>query len=267
MPTTTRSAIKQLLSLSAVAAVSLTAAAQAPDYTQSQPAPIQRSAPAGPPQNYRQPARPAVKTSQPAPGVWLRVSPQGSVTTVSATADHTELRVDSGIANITVHHPAHDALILVDLGGGQVDLIKDGLYTFNAATRTVRVLVGEAEAFNGTDANSNGKPIKVKEDHALTFGTANLRTVEFAPFQARPDLLPGDTAYAHGDGPARPGPYGYGFYGGYPYGGYPYYAWDYPYYGWEYPYGFGFGYYGGFGGFYGGGFRGGFGGGFGRGRR
>jgi hypothetical protein len=260
MPTTARSAIKQLLSLSAVAALSLTAAAQVPDYTQSQPAPIERSAPAPAPagdsQPYQRPARPAIKTSQPAPGVWLRVSPQGSVTTVSATADHTELRVDSGIANVTVHHPAHDALILVDLGGGQVDLIKDGLYTFNADTKTVRVLVGEAEAFTGTDANSNARPIKVKEDHALTFGAASLRTVEFAPFQARPDLLPGDTAYAHGDGPARPYPYGYGFYG---YPG-PYYAWDYPYYGWGYPYGFGlgFGYYGGFGGFYGGGFRGGF---------
>jgi hypothetical protein len=264
MPTTVRTAKTFLFTLAAAATLTVAATAQTDNYLQSQPAPIERVAPV--PQTGQQPARPAppaVKTSQPAPGVWLRVNPQGAVTTVSAAPERLELRVDSGIANITVHHPAHDALILVDVAGGQLDLIKDGLYTVNADTKTARVLVGEAEAYPNTDANADTKPIKVKEDHAVTFGTADLRTVAFEPFQANPDLLPRDAADHHGDGRASYPAYGYapyyGFYG-YPYS--PFYAWDSPYYGWRYPYGFGlgFGYYGGgfYGGrgFYGGGFRG-----------
>jgi len=243
----------------------LSAAAQTPDYLQPQPAPIERSQPAGQPtdRGYEQPGQqhapppsqyrpPMPTTSQPAQGIYLSVSPGGSVTTVAATPDHTELRVESGIANISVHHAAKDTAILVDLAGGQLNLLKDGFYTFNADTRTARVLLGEAEAFNSANAaaDANTKPVKVKEDHAITFGTAELRSVSFEPFQARADVLPRDSAYNHGDGYQPYPAYGYGFYG-YPY---PYYAWGYPYYGWGYPYGFGvgFGYYGGFGGFYGG---------------
>jgi hypothetical protein len=255
------------------------AKAQTPDptpdgYLQSQPAPIERapstgSTPNAYPSTYPNghptattdatqhfQAPPTVKTSQPAQGVYVRMSPQGSVTTVSTAPDHTELRVDKGIVNISVHHPAQNSLILVDLAGGQVDLLKDGMYTFNADTRTARVLVGEAEAFPTTDPN--GKSVKVKEDHAIVFGTPALHSVEFQLQDARTDVLPRNPADNHGDG--RPYPaYGFAPYDGY-YGygyGYPYYAWDYPYFGWGYPYGFGlgFGFYGG--GFYGGGFRGG----------
>jgi hypothetical protein len=274
MPTTARSRFPLLLTLAALATLCapLAAAAQSPapgGYMQAQPAPIER-APDATPQRTDHPA-PAVKTMQPAPGVYVRVNPQGSVTTVSSTADRTELRVDSGIANISVHHPAQNAQILVDLGGGQLDLIKDGMYTFNAVTKTARVLVGEAAAFPNTDANATGKPIKVKEDHAVTFGTGTLHSVEFQLMDARADLLPRPNtdrsdsvrtpypAYGYGYG------YGYGFYGdGYPYyaGDYPYYGWGEPYFGYGYPFGIGlgFGFYGG--GFYGGGFRGrGFGGG------
>lgn len=272
MPTTVHTAKTFLLTLAAAATLSVAATAQTDAYMQSQAAPIERSGPAATPQTGytgQQPARPQpplIKTTQPAPGVWLRVNPHGAVTTVSATPERLELRVDSGIANITVHHPAKDHLILVDVGGGQLDLFKDGFYTINADTKTARVLVGEAEAYPNTDASTDTKPIKVKEDHAITFGTADLRTVAFEPFQAGPDLLPRDSAYSHGDG--RPAPYpAYGYapydgYYGYPYS--PYYAWDSPYYGWGYPYGFGLGF-----GFYGGGFYGGrgfYGGGF-RGRR
>jgi len=283
MPTTVRTNSTLFLTLAALSALSLSAVAQAPDttgggspaYMQSQAAPIERSQPAGQTaqpndQGYEQPGQqhapppsqyrpPMTKTSQPAQGIYLTVSPRGNVTTVAATPDRTEFRVDSGIVNIAVHHPAKDSTILVDLGGGQLDLIKDGFYTFNADTKTARVLVGEAEAFSSANAaaDANTKPVKVKENHAIAFNTAQLRSVEFEPFQARTDVLPRDSAYNHGDGyPPYPA-YGYGFYGyGYPY--YPYYAWGYPYYGWGYPYGFGlgFGYYGGFGGFYGRGFYG-----------
>jgi hypothetical protein len=275
MPTKARRSTQLLLTLATVSALTFAASAQTNDSLQSQPAPVERIQPV--PMQYAQqntqqyaqgPQRPAVKRSQPTQGVWLSVNPEGHVTTVAATADRTELSVIAGVANVMVHHPAHGSMILVDLGGGQIDLIKDGLYTFNAQTKTARVLVGEAEAFPAGDGAANSKPIKVKEDHALTFGGVALKSVEFQPFQAASDLLPRNNAYARNDGGYRGG-YGYGPYGDGFYGGYPAYAYGDGYgygFGWDYPYGFypgyglGFGYYGGFGGFYGGGFRGGFGG-------
>jgi hypothetical protein len=258
------------------------------DYLQSQPAPIQRSATpqaSGFSGYHSLPAPLAAETNttltagqlltttgnvasaQPAPGVWVRLGQNGSVRAVALDAKTVELRVERGVANVAIHHPADDSEILIDLPGGQTSLLKDGLYTFNAATNTVRVLRGEADAYPGSKPTekSNDKPIKVKEDHAVVFHGPQVKSISFEPYQARTDLIPspgygggygyrGEPGYA----PYRPygyGPYGDGFYG-YPYGGWGYpYAWDYPY-GWGYPFGwgFGFGYYGGFGRF--GGFRG-----------
>ena len=198
--------------------------------------------------------------SQPASGVFVRSDVNNGVQTVSSSGANTEIRVAQGKANITVHHPADHSQILVDLPGGQVSLLKDGLYTFNAATNTVRVLHGEAEARNGT--NDAAKGTKIKETQQLAFfGNAKLRAVNAYPYELTADLMPGD-GRGHGDGIGG-GPYRSGFYGEYPYyaGGYAYpYGYGYPYgfypYGYGYPFGvgIGFGYYGGFGG----GFRGGF---------
>jgi hypothetical protein len=199
--------------------------------------------------------RPSILSTEPAPGVWLQTDPNSTVKTVSADANKVELRLERGKANVTLHHPAEHAQILVDLPGGQTSLLKDGLYTFNAETNTVRVLHGEAEVYPGT-ANANVKPVKVKEDHELTFAAAGagpLKAREADPQEMMSDVLPaGPRPGAEGYG----GGYGYGPYGdGYPYV-YPYpyaaywgYPWGYPYYAWGYPYvgfGFGFGYYGGF---------------------
>jgi hypothetical protein len=235
-----------------------------PDPNQTQPAPIVR-----PYADSNQPypgyaAGPQITSSQPIAGVLLRVEPGTSVQNISADANGTELRIDHGRANVNVHHPDAKVSILVDLPGGQIALLKDGLYTFNADTNTVRVLKGEAAAYPGaTSANSTVKAIKVKEAHQLNFAATQkgVRSVEVnTPRQLTADLLP----YSDGNpgGGRYPGRgYGYGPYGDGYYGyGYPGYAngWGYPYgWGYGYPYGLGlgFGYYGGFGGY-----RGGFGG-------
>jgi hypothetical protein len=245
--------------LLALATLSLGANAQMTDPTvaappQSQPAPIVRG--------Y---AGRQATTSEPTNGVWVRSEPSGSVKTVSASANGAEIRVEHGRVNVQVYHPADHAQITVDLPGGQIDLLKDGFYTFNAETNTVRVLRGEAETYPG-GAASNSKPIKVKEDHQYAFSG---KPAEVDPQQLMSDVLPGGgpgrgdgrgDGYGPGYGPGygyapgyANGPYGDGYYG-YP-SPYPYYAYGYPYgYGFGYPFGFGlgFGYYGGFGGFRGG---------------
>ncbi len=210
----------------------------APQY-QSQPAPIERGNPGNAnPQFTPQygPRNNNITSNSPAAGVFVTSNSAASLATLSATLQKTELRLDRGIANVNIHHPAHNSFIQVDLPGGQVNLLKDGLYTFNAETNTVRVLHGEAE----TQIAGQPKPIKIKEDHSVTFNGPGARSVEFYPIQARADLLinpaAGDRSFY--------GPYEYPNYG-YPY---PYYAYGYPYGPWGfYPsFGFGFGYRGGF---------------------
>ena len=240
-----------LLALATLSATAQTPLAHVADpdtssYLQSQPAPIQRNAPG------------AITSSRPIPGVVVRTDRSGAVQTV-ASGNPTEIRLDHGRANISVRHPESGTQILVDLPGGQTALLKDGFYTFNADTNTVRVLKGEAKAFPSQDA----KGIKVKEYHQLVLAGPNVRSIEVDPNQARADLLP-TRAPRYGSSFYGDGPYGDG-YGYYPYDGYyPYYAYGYPYgfygypYGYGYPFGFGvgFGFRGGFGGFRGGGFRG-----------
>jgi hypothetical protein len=189
-----------------------------------------------------------ITSTEPVEGIWLRTEASSSVKTISANVGGTtEFRVEHGRANVQVDHAPANSQILVDLPSGQVTLLKDGLYTFNADTNTVRVLRGEAETY--TDANTKG--LKIKEDHQVAFASGSApKSVEVDYRQVASDVLPtgrgGDGGY-----PARGygyGPYGDGFYGYPPYP-YPYYAYGYPYgYGFGYPFGFGvgFGYYGGF---------------------
>ena len=242
----------------AFATITAVAGAQTIDSTaptNAQPAPITRS-----PGGY---AGARINTLNPAGGVLIRSDANASVKTVSSDKDSTEIRVEKGRATVQINHPAGETMISVDLPGGQVDLLKNGLYTFNADTNTLRVLRGEADAFPGSAAS--GKGIKVKEDHELSFAASGkVKSVEVDPRTLTADLVPGpggERGYAGGGGAYgsgyRPGPYGDGF-AEYPYPYYPY-AWGYPYgfypyYGFGYPFGFGLGF-----GFYGG-FRGGFGG-------
>jgi hypothetical protein len=235
-----------LLTLAALSAGALAQTGQVgqnatPNTIQSQPAPIVR--------NPQATAWPRVTTTQPVAGVWLQTDQNSTAKIISADANKTEIRIDRGRGNVQVHHPAGNSQILVDLPGGQTTLLKDGLYTFNAETNTVRVLRGEAEVYPGA-ANSTAKPIKVKEDHELSFlaGTNGLKSREADRQELMSDLFPGGRPGSEGNGSG----YGYRPYGDgyspYPYG-YPYlaYGWGSPY-GWGYPYGFGvgFGYYGGF---------------------
>ena len=226
----------------------------------TQPAPIVRRSLSNGTGLYRQHPEQVVE-SQPIAGVWLRSEASSALTTVSATPQRTEIRLEHGRLNVNVHQPSQHAEILIDLPAGQTSLLKDGLYTFNADTNTVRVLRGEAAAWPGlTNSANDTKPIKIKEDHQLSLAATgkNEKTVESYPYELNADLLPFGNASDRGYGDA---------YGGDDagYGGYPYYAegWGYPYpYLGFYPgyfgygYGIGFGYYGGFRGGYG--FRGGF---------
>jgi hypothetical protein len=281
---------KSVLTLVALAA-SLTASAsfsQTPDASggptwQSQPAPIERHYQSGGPNDG---ARRVM--NQPIQGLYI-VSDQQLTPVTGASTDQgarTELQLAHGRANITLDHPEHDPLILIDLPGGQVDLVKDGFYTLNADTNTLRVLHGEADVF---PPSAGSKGITVHENEQIVLA-GDSHPTPIGKDQERADLIQPPAAGGNG-APMRGGAYAGGGYGGgyaapaygadgyapygdgyaypyYPYygWGYPYYAyWGYPYWGWGYPYwGFGWGWGGWYGrgwgwrGGYAGGFRGGY---------
>jgi hypothetical protein len=242
-----------LFALASLLVVASTSSAQAP----YQGAPIEHRYANAPAQ------APRITSSQPIAGVYLRVAPGGSVQTISASEDVTELRVVRGRASVGVDHPASNIQILVDLPGGQTAIVKDGLYTFNADTNTVRVFRGEADAFPG--AGETAVPMTAEAQYIFGVGG---KPGPINRAQSDADLFPGsngERAYTrnNGDGYYRNN-YGSSYYAPYGYS-YPYYAYGYPgFYGYPYGYGYpfgvgiGFGYYGGFRGGYGGGFRGGF---------
>jgi hypothetical protein len=262
--------IAVLLALATSAAMAQAQSGGAPGTSpnvQTQPAPVVRAYPgadSAPEGGYGPGGSVSQITSlRPISGVVVRVPADASVKTLSADAKGTELLVEHGRVNVSVRQPTQDSELLVDLPGGQVSLLKDGFYTFNADTKTVRVLKGEADAYPGP-IGPGVKGIKVKEGREVAFGASgSVRAVDADPQQLWADVLPqtgGGGEPARGYGYGYPG-YGYPGYGYGPYGdgyyGYPYpgYAWGYPGLAWGYPYGFGFGvgfgYYGGFRGGYG----------------
>ena len=209
-----------------------------------------------------------------APGALLRTGADTTVRMVAADNSRTEVRLEQGIANVSVNVVRNDHLLLVDLPNGQAQMLSRGLYAFNTATGTLRVFAGEADVFPGTDTTTAVKPLNVREGHELTLkanGSDRPKPVSFDRELADTDLLPwvgpresqaaladatvrssgSNYDYAgygsgfYGDGPTYAG-FGYGYpYGfGYPYG--PYGLYGYPFFGVGFGF-FGGGYYGGYG--------------------
>jgi len=133
----------------------------------------------------------------PATGVFLRVAQDSNVRVVSLSDVQMELDVTKGVANVAVHNSVKGGELLVDLPGGQSDLVKDGFYTFNADTDTMRVLKGEAYVYPGD--HMQRKPMKIKEKHAIYFNGPASHIFEFDPSEVTSDLVPfGPPAQASG---------------------------------------------------------------------
>lgn len=245
--------MQKVLGLGLVLASASLLAAQA-QYPDMGAPPAQNAPIAGGPMDRAYRGVPRSFEVDPAPGVTVRSDLRNGTRTQSSAGGATEIHVLKGRADVIVRHPEDGSEILVDLPGGQVALIKDGFYTFNADTDTVRVLNGEAVAYTGAADTSRGT--KVKETQQLVFGAARLKAVDADRRELSADLVAGDEPGGDEGYGARGG---YGFYGGgYPYfggGGFGYpFAYGFAPYGYGYPFGLGlgFGYYGGFGGYYGG---------------
>jgi FecR-like protein len=108
------------------------------------------------------------------PGVFFRVGDNSSATLVSPSLTNTEISLNKGQALVEVAEIYKDNLLRVQEDGATTQLLKTGLYGFDANNGDVRVFKGEALVQDG-DQN-----IKVKGGHELDVNdTGKLKTHKF----------------------------------------------------------------------------------------
>ena len=185
------------------------------------------------------------------PGIYLRLDDDSSVRMISPDLTSTQVALDKGRATVEVDeiHPQNNVQIIDN--GVPTQLLKNGLYEFNADNDTARVFSGKAAA---REAN---KWVDIKGEHQLALNdNAPEKAQHFDKDSAKDDIynwsslrseylseansdLSGYYAYA-GYAPGwywDPWFYGYTFIGPYPF--YSPFGWGF------YPFGY-FGYYGGY---------------------
>ena len=125
------------------------------------------------------------------PGVFLRLDNNSTVKMITPDLTHTEVQLTQGRAAVEVDQIYKQNDILVDLANGQTQLLKNGLYEFDATGNTVRVFNGEAAAFRSVTPQPNEKAVKVKEGKQFAFTAADgqneLKTTGFNRNQTEAD--------------------------------------------------------------------------------
>ena len=193
------------------------------------------------------------------PGIYLRLDDDSSVKMISPDLTFTQLALEKGRATVEIDeiHPQNNVQIID--GGVPTQLLKAGLYEFNADNDTASVFNGKAAAYEASN-----KSVVIKEDHQLAlneglrekpqhfdknasedelYNWSSLRSEYLSESNAQLSGYYASAGYAPGwywD----PWVYDYTFIGPYPF--YSPFGWGF------YP----FGYYGSYGGYYGRGFYG-----------
>jgi hypothetical protein len=105
------------------------------------------------------------------PGVFLRLGANSAVMMVSPDGAHTEVELERGRADVEVDHLSRQSYLLIDQKDGGTQLLKPGLYAFDANKNTMRVFEGEAAVFAGEGSKAgepvNQKGVTVKAGHEL----------------------------------------------------------------------------------------------------
>jgi hypothetical protein len=108
------------------------------------------------------------------PGVFFRLGGNSAATMISSSLTNTEMALNQGQAMVEVAEIYKDNLLRVQENGATTQLLKNGLYAFDASTGEVRVFKGEALVQDGD------RQIKVKEGHELEVSDqASLKTTKF----------------------------------------------------------------------------------------
>ena len=122
------------------------------------------------------------------PGVFLRLGADTTVQMVLRDLTKTEVKLVEGHADVEVDQIYKQNVLLVDMPNGQTQLLKHGLYNFDAGNSTVRVFDGQAAVYPGADPQTNLKPIEVKGDHQLALNGEPAKPQHFNKDLAEDDL-------------------------------------------------------------------------------
>jgi hypothetical protein len=122
------------------------------------------------------------------PGVFLRLDNNSTVKMVSPKLTHTEVLLERGRASVEADQIYSQNTILIDQKNGQTQLLKNGLYEFNADDHTVRTFDGKAAVYPGSDLQSNVKPIDVKGGRQLALNGEPVKPQGFDKKQSQDDL-------------------------------------------------------------------------------
>jgi hypothetical protein len=122
------------------------------------------------------------------PGVFLRLDNNSTVKMISPDLTHTEVLLDRGRASVEADQLYPQNRILIDQKGGQTQLIKNGLYEFNADNNTVRTFDGKAAVYRGDNLQSDVKPIDVKGGRQLALNGEMVKPNGFDKSHSEDDL-------------------------------------------------------------------------------
>lgn len=122
------------------------------------------------------------------PGIFLRVGPNSTVQMITPNLTQTEIRLEQGRALVEVDEIYNQNRILIDLPNGQTQLLKKGLYAFDASNSMVSVFDGKANVYPGSDFQADIKPVELKGGRRLILNGDGLQPVKFDKDQAKDDL-------------------------------------------------------------------------------
>jgi len=107
---------------------------------------------------------------------------------VTPDLTHTEVSLERGRAEVEADQLYPQNRILINQRGGQTQILKNGLYEFNADNNTVRTFDGKAAVYPGDNLQSNVKPIDVKGGHQLALTGEAVKPVGFDKDRSQDDL-------------------------------------------------------------------------------
>jgi hypothetical protein len=122
------------------------------------------------------------------PGVFLRLDKNSTVKMIKPDLTHTEVSVEQGRAEVEADQLYPQNMILIDQKGGQTQILKNGLYEFNADANTVRTFDGKAAVYPGNDLESKVKPVEVKGGKQITLVGEAVKPVSFNKDRSQDDL-------------------------------------------------------------------------------
>jgi hypothetical protein len=122
------------------------------------------------------------------PGVFLRLDNNSTVKMIKPDLTHTEVSLERGRASVEADQLLPQNLILIDQKNGQTQLLKNGLYEFNAENNMVRTFDGKAAVFPGNDMQSDVKPIDVKGGHQFALNGEPAKPQGFDKNHSQDDL-------------------------------------------------------------------------------